>query len=237
MKNNKPRDPQSHQAGRSHRSLERASPYSSVENRRWDWSLYGRLLRLSYCVVTTRAPKRFSPSQLPGGRDLVDEAVVERLARVEIAPTPRVFRDLLGGPARAPGKAPVEPPQQLLLLATLRGNFLRGASKPRRRLREVKPRVRCGGTVIGCGDHANGWAADLTPAKDAQRRAQRAGSVDQDEDRPERAVGAVQVDLDGPVPLGVQRQERGRCLRRGIVVEPTGDDHDASLEELLLEPT
>ena len=93
--------------------------------------------------------------------------------------------------------------------------------------------MRCGGTVIGSRNHADCWAADLTPTEDTQRRAQRVGRVDQDEDRPERAVGAV---LDGPVASGVQRQKRGRCLRRGIVVEPTGDDYDASLEELLLEP-
>ena len=96
--------------------------------------------------------------------------------------------------------------------------------------------MRCGGTVIGSRNHADCWAADLTPAEDTQRRAQRVGRVDQDEDRPERAVGAVQVELDGPVPAGVQRQERGCCLRRRVVVEPTGDDYDASLEELLLEP-
>src|SRR2546428_6114606 len=179
---------------------------------------------------------RFAPLGLPGGRDLVDKAVVERLARVEITPTPRVFRDLLGGPAGGPGEATEEPPQQLLLLATLRGDLLRGAGKPRRRLGEVNRGVRHGGPVIGSRDHADGWAADLTPAKDAQRRAQRVGRVDYDEDRPERAGGAVQVNLDRPVPVGVQRQERGRCLRRRVVVEPTGDDHDASLEELLLEP-
>src|SRR5437867_667668 len=148
---------------------------------------------------------RFAPLGLPGGRDLVDEAVVERLARVEIAPTARVLRDLLGGPARAPGEASVELPQQLLLLATLRGDLLRGAGKPRRRLGEVEPRVRHGGAVIGSRDHADGWAADLTPAKDAQRRAQRVRRVDYDADRPERAGGAVQVNLDRPVPVGVQR--------------------------------
>ena len=96
--------------------------------------------------------------------------------------------------------------------------------------------MRCGGAVIGGRDHADGWAADSAPAKDAQRRAQRVRRVDQGESRPERAVGAVQVELDGPVPAGVQRQQRGRCLRRRVVVEPTGDEHDAALEELLLEP-
>src|SRR5262252_9099964 len=82
--------------------------------------------------------KRFSPAQLSGGRDLVDEAVVERLARVEIAPTPRVLRDLLGGPARAPGEAPVELPQQLLQSATVRSDLLWSAGKPRCRLGEVE---------------------------------------------------------------------------------------------------
>jgi len=168
---------------------------------------------------------RFAPLGLPGGRDLVDEAVVERLARVEIAPTARVLRDLLGGPARAPGEASVELPQQLLLLATLRGDLLRGAGKPRRRLGEVEPRVRHGGAVIGSRDHADGWAADLTPAKEAQRRAQRVGRVNQDEDRPERAVGAVQVELDGPVPAGVQRQERTLDVY-AIATGPQNESHN-----------
>ena len=104
------------------------------------------------------------PWRLPGGRDLVDEAVVERLPCVEIAPAPHVLGDLLGGPAGAPGQAPVEVPKQLLLLAALRGDFLRGADEPRRRLGEVEPRVRGGGTVIAGRDHADGRAADLTPA-------------------------------------------------------------------------
>src|SRR2546422_10279497 len=124
---------------------------------------------------------RFAPLGLPGGRDLVDEAVVERLARVEIAPTARVLRDLLGGPARAPGEASVELPQQLLLLATLRGDLLRGAGKPRRRLGAVEPRGRQGGGVIGDPDHAGRWAAQLTPAKEARRRAQRVGRASPEE--------------------------------------------------------
>src|SRR5262245_18996802 len=173
---------------------------------------------------------------LPGGPDLVDQAVVARLARVEIAPMPRVLRDLLGGPARAPGEAPIELPQQLLLPATVRSELLRGAGKPRRRLSEVEPRVRCCGAVIGNRDYADGWATDLTTAKDAQCRLQRVGRIHQDEDRPERAVGTVQVELDGPVPAAVQRQKRGCCFRCRIVIEPTGDDHDAALEGLLLEP-
>src|SRR3989442_10381018 len=96
-----------------------------------------------------RAPERFSPSLLPGGRDRVDEAVVERFARVQVASAPHVLGDLLGdllgGPARAPGQAPLELPEQLLLLATLRRDLLRGAGEPRRRLGGVEPPLRRGG--------------------------------------------------------------------------------------------
>ena len=42
--------------------------------------------------------------------------------------------------------------------------------------------------------------------------------------------------LDRPVPGGVQRQKRGRCVGRRGIVEPTGDEHDAAREELLLQP-
>ena len=72
--------------------------------------------------------------------------------------------------------------------------------------------MRGGGAVIAGRDDPNGWATDLTAAKDVQRRAQRVGHVDEHENRAEGAVGAVQVEFDGPVLAGVQRQERGRCL-------------------------
>ena len=42
--------------------------------------------------------------------------------------------------------------------------------------------------------------------------------------------------LDGPAPAGVQRQQSGRRLRRHGIVEPTRDEHDAALEELLMQP-
>jgi len=44
------------------------------------------------------------------------------------------------------------------------------------------------------------------------------------------------VDLDGLIPAGIERQQRGRGLRRRIIVEPTRDEHDAAREELLLQP-
>ena len=91
-------------------------------------------------------------------------------------------------------------------------------------------------TVIRGRDHCDGGAAELTPAKDAQLRAQGVGHVDQDEGRPECAAGAVQMKLDGPVSASVRGQERGRRLRRRVIVEPARDEHDAALEELLLQP-
>ena len=89
----------------------------------------------------------------------------------------------------------------------------------------MEPRVWRGDAVIGSRDHTDGWAADLTPAKEAQRRAQRVGRVNQDEDRPERAVGAVQVELDGPVPAGVQRQERTLDVY-AIATGPQNESHN-----------
>src|SRR6266851_9705184 len=179
---------------------------------------------------------RMRLSRLATWRDLVDEAIVERLSRVEITSAPHVLGNLLGGLAGAPGQASVELPEELLLLAALRGDLLRGAGEPRRRLGKVEPRMRRGGAVIGGRDHADNRAADLTPAKDAQRRAQHLGGVDQDEGRPKCPVGAVQVEIDGSLTAGVQRQERGRRPRRCPIVEVTRDEHDAALEELLLQP-
>src|SRR5216683_1755613 len=57
-----------------------------------------------------------------GGADLVDEPVVERFPGVEVQPAPHVLGDLLGRPARKLGEASVEPPEQVLLLATVRGD-------------------------------------------------------------------------------------------------------------------
>src|SRR5258707_15875795 len=120
---------------------------------------------------------------LPGGGDLVDEAVVERFPCVEITSAPHVLGDLLGGSAGALGQAPVELPEELLLLAALRGDLLRSTGKLRRRLGKVESRMRRGSAVMGGRDQADGRAADLTPAKDVQGRGQ-VGGVDQDEGRP-----------------------------------------------------
>src|SRR6266700_502577 len=94
-----------------------------------------------------------------------------------------------------PWKRRIELPQQLLLLTTLGSDLIRVAGKPRRRLGEVELRVRGGGAVIAGGDDPNGWATDLTAAKDVQRRAQRVGHVDEHENRAERTVGAVEVEF------------------------------------------
>jgi hypothetical protein len=100
----------------------------------------------------------------------------------------------------------VELPEEFRLLVVLRGNLLRDAGEPRRQLREVEPRVRRGGTVLSGGDHADGRAANLTPAKGAQRRAWRVGRVGQGEGRrPEGTVGTAQVEPNGLVPAGVPR--------------------------------
>ena len=121
-------------------------------------------------------------------------------------------------------------------MSALSGDLLRSACEPRCGLREMKSHVRSGGAMIRGCDHGDGGAAHLTPAKDAELRAQGVGRVDQDEGRPQCAARAVQMELDGPVLAGVQRQERGRRPRRRVSVEPTRDEHDAALEELRLQP-
>ena len=123
--------------------------------------------------------------------DRVDEAIVDRFGRVEIAPAPHVLGDLLGGAAVALGQTTVEFPEPLLLVAVLRGDRFRGAGESDCGLGEVESRVRRSGAMIGGCDHADDRAANLTPAKDAQCRTQRVGRIDQDEGRLERAVRAV----------------------------------------------
>src|SRR5258705_11241418 len=81
---------------------------------------------------------------LPGGGDLVDEAVVERFPCVEITSAPHVLGDLLGGSAGGLGPAPVELPEEVLLLAALRGDLLRRTGKLRRRLGKAGSRMRGG---------------------------------------------------------------------------------------------
>src|SRR6266568_8579 len=51
-------------------------------------------------------PSRGAPRRLPGGGDLVDEAVVERLSCVEITSAPHVLGDLPGAPAGPPRRSP-----------------------------------------------------------------------------------------------------------------------------------
>src|SRR4026208_1524003 len=84
----------------------------------------------------------------PGGADLVAEPAVECFRGVEIAAAPHVRGDLLGGPARALGEASVEPPEQLLLLATVLGDLVGRPREVCRRLEEPKPGVR-GGRPVG----------------------------------------------------------------------------------------
>jgi hypothetical protein len=91
--------------------------------------------------------------------------------------------------------------------------------------------------VIGRRQYADRGPADLPAATRADRRAQRIERVDQGEGGLDRPVGAVDVELDGRVALGVQRQERGGGLRCGVVIEPPRHEHDALREELLAQPS
>src|SRR5215510_10337631 len=81
--------------------------------------------------------------------DFVDEPVVERFPGVEMAAAPHVLGDLLGGPPRELGEAGVDPPEQLLLLPTVRGDLVRRPREVCRRLEETKPGVRGGRPVVG----------------------------------------------------------------------------------------
>src|SRR4029453_12911607 len=81
--------------------------------------------------------------------DFVDEPVVERFPGVEMTAAPHVLGDLLGGPAGELGEAGVEPPEQLLLLTTVRGDLVRRPREVCRRLEEPKPRGGGSRPVVG----------------------------------------------------------------------------------------
>src|SRR5258705_12918961 len=74
---------------------------------------------------------------LPGGGDLVDEAVVSRFPCVEITSAPHVLGDLLGGSAGGAGPAPREPPRGPPAAGGLGGDVPRENGKLRRRLGKV----------------------------------------------------------------------------------------------------
>ena len=99
-----------------------------------------------------------------GGGDLVDEPVVERFPGVKVAPAPHVLGDLLGRAARDLGEASVEPPEQLLLLATVRGDLVWRPGELRRWLEEPKACVWGGRAVIGGRGDTNGRTTDLSAA-------------------------------------------------------------------------
>src|SRR5258705_481731 len=67
---------------------------------------------------------------LPGGGDLVDEAVVSRFPCVEITSAPHVLGDLLGGSAGGVGPTPPELSEEVLPLAGFRGGFPPGSRHP-----------------------------------------------------------------------------------------------------------
>jgi hypothetical protein len=174
---------------------------------------------------------------LPAARDLVDEAVVERFPRVEVTSAPHVLGNLLGGPASASRQLSIEFPQEILLLSALGGDRLRGTGEPRSRLGKVEPCMRSSRALIGSRHHGDCQATNLSPTKHAQLRTQAFDRIDQDEGRSEDAAGAVQMKVDRPAAAGVQRQERSGYPCDHVIVEPTGDDHDASLEEPLIQPS
>jgi hypothetical protein len=72
-------------------------------------------------------------SRLRRSADLVEEAIVEGLVRVEVASAPHVLGDFLSGPARAPGQTRVKSPEEILLLPVPRGNLVRRPGEARRR--------------------------------------------------------------------------------------------------------
>src|SRR5690242_10624820 len=76
--------------------------------------------------------------------DLIDEAVGERFRGVEVTPAPHVLGDLLGRPTREVGEAGMEPPAQLLLLATVRRDLVWRPGELRRRLEQSETSVRGG---------------------------------------------------------------------------------------------
>src|SRR5882762_3022230 len=114
-------------------------------------------------------------------------------------------------------------------MSALSGDLLRSACEPRCGLREMKSHVRSGGAMIRGSDHGDGGAAHLTPAKDAELRAQGVGRVDQDEGRPQCAARAVQMELDGPGgALGADldradtAEGRPQCAARAVQMELDG---------------
>ncbi len=76
----------------------------------------------------------------------------------------------------------------------------------------------------------------MAAALHAQPGAQQVERVDQDEGGRERAVGGVEVQLDGLVGVGIQRHEPRGGLRRGGIIQAACHQQDAAREELLLEP-
>src|SRR6266852_7158117 len=127
-----------------------------------------------------------------GGADLVDEPVVERFPGVEVEPAPHVLGDLLGRPARKLGEASVEPPEQVLLLATVRGDLVWRPGELPRRLEEPKPGVRGGRAVVSGRRDTDGGTTNLSAAMCEVCRVEEFDCVDDDEGWLERAVRAVQ---------------------------------------------
>src|SRR5713226_9762161 len=90
--------------------------------------------------------------------------------------------------------------------------------------------------MAGDRHHTDARAPDLPSAMHAQPRVEEIDGIDEDEGSLERAVRAVQVELDELVAASIQGDERRRRLGGGRVIEQAGDQHDPALEKLLLEP-
>jgi hypothetical protein len=166
--------------------------------------------------------------------DLVDESVVERLTGVEVASATHIFRDLFGRTACDSGQPRVESPEQVLVLLIVRGDLIRGSRVLRSWLTEPEARVRRRGAMAGEGHDTGRGPADLTSAMRAHWRAEHVKDVDENERGLERAVRAVEVDLDGLLSHGAEGQELRRGFAGQSVIELARDQDDPALEQLFL---
>src|SRR5262249_16953611 len=168
--------------------------------------------------------------------DLVDQAVIESFARVEIPAAAHVVRDFLSGAARELRQSRVQRPEQILLLPAVGGDLVGPPRELYLRPGEPEVRGRRCEALTGGSQHADDRAADLTSTMDAYRRAQRVERVDDDERRLEGAIRAVEIDIDGIIADGAERQYLRRHLGGQSIIELARDEDDPAREQFLPQP-
>jgi hypothetical protein len=131
--------------------------------------------------------------------DLVDEAVVNCLGRVEGESGAEVGCDFGRGPPGGKSDPLVQPVESLGVVIQQCSELARSPGDLEFRIAQAEPRMREGGSLRAGRQHSGRDAFDPTGTQDVHRDSEQVDHVDQGPRRLEGCTMAIQLELDGGV--------------------------------------